>query len=179
MSPVKILDRSFIPFLNEERILNRIGEMADEMNSELAGDDTIFIAILNGSFMFAADLMKRIRFPSQITFIKVTSYAGTQSTGTVQSVLGLNQSIVNRNVVIVEDIIDSDLTIDFLLQDLRKQAPLSLRVCSLLLKPGALQVDLKPDFVGFEVENQFLVGYGLDYDGYGRNLRHIYVEEGQ
>jgi hypoxanthine phosphoribosyltransferase len=124
--------------------------------------------------MFASDLMKELNFLCEIQFVKVSSYHGTQSSGKVQELFGLNQPITNRNIVIVEDIIDSGLTLHFLKQELQKQNPASIQICSLLLKPDALQVKLDVHFTGFEVTNEFLVGYGLDYDGLGRNLRHIY-----
>jgi hypoxanthine phosphoribosyltransferase len=118
--------------------------------------------------------MKNMDFPCEIQFVKVSSYHGVQSTGKVQQVLGLSQPIKGRKVIIIEDIIDSGLTIDFLQKDLLKQEPTSISICSLLLKPAALKVQLEVQFIGFEVENNFLVGYGLDYDGLGRNLRHLY-----
>lgn len=121
-------------------------------------------------------MLKEILIPCQIEFIKIKSYSGTQSTGKIQQLIGLNHSIEGRQIIVVEDIIDTGLTLDFLMNELKKQNPASIKICTLMLKPSALKVDIKPDFVGFEVENHFLVGYGLDYNGYGRNLKHIYKE---
>lgn len=177
MGIVNILDRRFSILLDDQTIIARVKQLADEISDDIQADNPVFIAVLNGSFMFAADLLKFIHFPCQIQFIKVSSYAGKQSSGNVQSVIGLNQSITGRNIVILEDIIDSGITIDYLINELVQQKPESIKICTLLLKPKALKIDLKPDYVGFEVDNQFLVGYGLDYNGYGRNLIHIYVED--
>ncbi|MDZ4666684.1 MAG: hypoxanthine phosphoribosyltransferase [bacterium] len=174
MNSIQIKDKSFDIFINESKILARIKEMAMQITSEMKDKNPLFIAVLNGSFMFTSDLMKELNFLCELQFIKVSSYAGTQSTGKVQEVFGLNQPIAGRNVVILEDIIDSGLTLQFLGQELQKQNPASIQICSLLLKPDALKVNLDVHFVGFEVSNEFLVGYGLDYDGLGRNLKHIY-----
>ena len=176
MGPIQLLDRNFSVLLAEDTIQLRVKQLAAEMNDTLAEDNPVFLAILNGSFMFAADLLKSLRFPCQVQFIKVSSYEGVQSTGSVISLIGLNQNITERNIVLLEDIIDTGHTIDYVLKDLANHNPASIKVCSLLLKPKALQVKLNLDYVGFEVENNFLVGYGLDYNGYGRNLKHVYSE---
>ncbi|MDP1725999.1 MAG: hypoxanthine phosphoribosyltransferase [Bacteroidota bacterium] len=177
MGIINILDRRFSVLLDDQTIVARVKQLADELNDDLHDENPVFIAVLNGSFMFAADLLKYIHFPCQIQFIKVSSYTGIQSSGSVQSVIGLNQSISGRNIIILEDIIDSGITIDYLINELVQQKPASIKICTLLLKPKALKVALNPDYVGFEVENNFLVGYGLDYNGYGRNFKNIYVEE--
>jgi hypoxanthine phosphoribosyltransferase len=174
MDTIQIHDKSFGIFLEEEKIISRVKELAQAISFDFAGTQPLFIAVLNGSFIFAADIMKSIAFPCEIQFVKVSSYHGAQSSGTVQQVLGLNQNIKGRKVIIIEDIIDSGLTIDFLRTDLLKQEPESISICSLLLKPKALKVKIDVQYIGFEVENHFLVGYGLDYDGLGRNLRHLY-----
>jgi hypoxanthine phosphoribosyltransferase len=174
MNSIQIKDKSFNIFIQEAKILARIQQMAHQIEAELKDKNPLFIAVLNGSFMFASDLMKELNFLCEIQFVKVSSYHGTQSSGKVQEVFGLNQPIANRNIVIVEDIIDSGLTLHFLKEELQKQNPASIQICSLLLKPDALKVKLDVHFTGFEVTNEFLVGYGLDYDGLGRNLRHIY-----
>jgi hypoxanthine phosphoribosyltransferase len=174
MNTIQIHDKSFDIFIEEEKILSRVKELAQAISIDFAGTQPLFIAVLNGSFIFAADIMKSISFPCEIQFVKVSSYHGAQSSGKVQQVLGLNQNIKGRKVIIIEDIIDSGLTIDFLRNDLLKQEPESISICSLLLKPKALKVQLDVHYIGFEVENHFLVGYGLDYDGLGRNLRHLY-----
>ncbi len=174
MDTIQIHDKTFEIFIEEDQILSRVKELAQAISIDFAGTQPLFIAVLNGSFIFAADIMKSIAFPCEIQFVKVSSYHGAQSSGTVQQVLGLNQNIKGRKVIIIEDIIDSGLTIDFLLTDLLKQEPESISICSLLLKPKALKVKIDVQYIGFEVENHFLVGYGLDYDGLGRNLRHLY-----
>jgi hypoxanthine phosphoribosyltransferase len=174
MESIQIHQKNFNIFIHESIILNRVKELAQAISNEFKNEQPLFIAVLNGSFIFAADLMKNMDFPCEIQFVKVSSYHGVQSTGKVQQVLGLSQPIKGRKVIIIEDIIDSGLTIDFLQKDLLKQEPTSISICSLLLKPAALKVQLEVQFIGFEVENNFLVGYGLDYDGLGRNLRHLY-----
>ncbi|MBC7383911.1 MAG: hypoxanthine phosphoribosyltransferase [Bacteroidia bacterium] len=176
MGILKLLDRRFEVLLNSQIIIRRVKLLAKSINKDLRKDDPLFIVVLNGSFMFAAELLKWINFPCQVQFIKVSSYDGTQSSGRVQSILGLNQSIKDRNVIILEDIIDTGLTVDYLINTLILNEPLSIKICSLLLKPESLKVPIIPDYIGFEVGNYFLVGYGLDYNGYGRNLKNIYVE---
>lgn len=174
MQSVQIHQKDFHIYIEEAHILARVKELAMAISRDHGADQPLFVAVLNGSFIFAADLMKQIDFPCEIQFVKVSSYHGTQSSGKVQQVLGLSQPVKGRKLVIIEDIIDSGLTIDFLRKELEKLEPASIHICSLLLKPEALKVQLEVHYVGFEVENQFLVGYGLDYDGYGRNLKHLY-----
>lgn len=174
MDTVHIHQRDFHIYLHETRLQERITELAAQISQDLSGQAPLFVAVLNGSFMFAADLMKRMQFPCEIQFVKVQSYAGMQSTGKVQEVIGLGVPIEGRHVVVIEDIIDSGLTMDSLKKQLEVARPASLRICSLLVKPKALKVSIEIAYTGFEVENQFLVGYGLDFDGYGRNLPHIY-----
>ncbi len=174
METLQIHDKTFRIFIDETAILERVTALAASIEADYSQEPPLFIAVLNGSFIFAADLLKRVQIPCEIQFVKVSSYHGTQSTGKVQQVLGLSQSIQNRKVIIIEDIIDSGLTIDFLQRELQLQNPASIAICSLLVKPKALKVPLEVSYVGFEVENHFLVGYGLDYDGLGRNLRHLY-----
>lgn len=174
MKTLQIHDKTFRIFIDETTILERVNALANRIEADYSEEPPLFIAVLNGSFIFAADLLKRVQVPCEIQFVKVSSYHGTQSTGKVQQVLGLSQSIQNRKVIIIEDIIDSGLTIDFLQKELHLQNPASIAICSLLVKPKALKVPLDVSYLGFEVENHFLVGYGLDYDGLGRNLPHLY-----
>ncbi len=176
MSTIKILDRNFNVYLTEEQIHQAILLISQNMNIDLADKDPLFICILNGAFMFAADLFKEIDFPCQVTFIKLASYDGTNSSGKINQLVGLKENIAGRNIVLVEDIIDTGLTIKYLLDELSLKRPSSIKVATLLLKREALKIDIEPDYIGFKVSNTFLVGYGLDYDGYGRNLRHIYSE---
>jgi len=175
MKTVKVKDKEFSLLLSEDQIKIAIKKVADRINSDLDGKNPLFLAVLNGSFMFAADLMKDINIPSQISFVKLASYDGMQSGGTVKEVFGLSERIDGRTVVIVEDIVDSGRTIQQLLFSLSSRNPAEIRIATFLLKPEALQCDLKIDYVAFEIPNDFIVGYGLDYDGYGRNLSEVYT----
>jgi len=174
MKSVKINDKEFELFIESEVIENNISRVANQINTDLKGKNPLFLVVLNGAFMFAAELMKRVSIPCEITFIRLASYQGTSSTESVRVILGLTESIENRTVVIVEDIIDSGNTLTALIEELKKHHPCEIKIASLLLKPGALKYDLHPDYVAMEVPSDFLVGYGLDYDGYGRNLADIY-----
>ncbi len=171
---ITIKDKQFELFIEEEVIVEGIKRVAERMNVELAGKNPIFLAVLNGAFMFAGELMKEVSIPSEITFVRLASYQGTSSTDRVQEVLGLNESIRGRTVVIVEDIVDSGNTMVSLLQELGKHEPEEVKIATLLFKPAALKQKLHLDYVALEIPNDFIVGYGLDYDGYGRNLKDIY-----
>ena len=175
MDLVTVKDKQFALSLSEERIRQRVAETAAQISEELSGKNPLFLAVLNGSFVFAADLMRGITTPCEVNFVRFSSYDGMNSTGTVKELLGLNQSLKGRTVVVVEDIIDSGLTMQELLVYLQKFEPAELKVASLLVKPGNLQVKLNVDYTCFEIPNDFIVGYGLDYDGYGRNLPAIYT----
>ncbi len=175
MKRIKLLDREFelsIPF---KEIDGAIAKIADMMNTELADKDPLMICILNGSFMFAADLMKKLDFPCEISFVKLSSYEGTGTTGTVKEIIGLTESIEGRTVVILEDIIDTGITIEKILAQLSELKPKELKIASMLFKPEACKADIEVDYTGMEIPNDFIVGYGLDYDGYGRNLPDIYT----
>lgn len=178
MSSIQVKDKQFHSYLSNEKIIARISELASKINSDYQGKEPLFIAILNGSFMFAAHLFERINMPSQITFVKVASYSGTSSTGKVTSLIGLDVPIVHRDIIIIEDIVDTGNTMNELLKQLNEHQPSSIKIASLIQKPDALQHPLTVDYVGFSIPNDFIVGFGLDYDGYGRNLPDIYqVEE--
>ncbi len=174
MNKVTIRDKTFEIALPSVEIQKRISELAAQISLELSGKRPLFICILNGSFIFASDLFKRIKIEAEITFMKVSSYSGTQSTGVIKNVFGINESLSGRTIVILEDIVDTGDTAVHLLEEIKKQGPEKVYFASLLLKPDALRHDIKVDYVGFEVPNDFLVGYGLDYDGLGRNLEDIY-----
>ena len=146
-----------------------------KFNSDMADKNPLLLAVLNGSFMFAADLMKNITIPCEISFVKLASYQGTQSTGEVKEVIGINEDLAGRTVIIVEDIVESGLTIQRMLDSLGTRNPDSIDVCTLLLKPDRLKVDLDIKYVAFSIPNDFILGYGLDYDQQGRNLRDIYT----
>lgn len=173
---VKVLDKYFEPYITETQLLSRIQELADVINERYADKDPLFLGILNGSFMFASDLLKAVYIKSKVSFVKVASYAGTQSTGQVNELIGLNEPIEGRHIIVVEDIVDTGITITHVLEWLNQHQPASVAVAALLYKPSRLQKPIKPDYIGFEVPDKFLLGYGLDYNGYGRNLRHIYSE---
>lgn len=175
MERVKVRDREFTISIPEEQIARRVAEVAAEINQDLRGEHPLFLAVLNGSFVFAADLLRGIDIPCEITFVKTSSYSGTQTTGKVNDVIGLRENIEGRTVVIVEDIIDSGLTMEHLLATLRTHKPKELRIATLLVKPGNLKAKLDINYCCFKIPNDFIVGYGLDYDGEGRNLRSIYT----
>ncbi len=176
MKKVKILDKEFELFIPYEKIRSVVEQMAEKMNEELVGKNPLFLCILNGSFMFAAEIFKRIDFvESEISFVKLASYQGDSTTGTVKQLIGLNEEIEGRTVVILEDIVDTGITINNILEQLAKMNPKEVQVATLLLKPDALKKEVDLKYVGIEIPNDFIVGYGLDYDGYGRNLIDIYT----
>lgn len=175
MDKVKVLDREFTVSICEKEIQKRVAEIASQMSTDLKDKNPLFLAVLNGSFVFAADLFRGMEIPCQISFVRMASYEGTGSTGKVQQLIGLKEKIEGRTVVIVEDIIDSGLTMANLLEMLQKENPKEILISALLVKPGNLKVDLDIPYCCFEIPNDFIVGYGLDYDGYGRNLRDIYT----
>lgn len=175
MSKVQIKDKSFEISIPEDVILSRVQEVADRINHDMAGKTPLFLAVLNGAFMFASDLMKRITIPCEISFVKLASYAGTISTGTIREVIGINEDLTDRHVIIVEDIVDTGLTMKRMMENLGTRNPASVHICTLLLKPDKLQEDLDIEYAAFKIPNEFIVGYGLDYDQQGRNLRNIYT----
>ncbi|MEZ5000305.1 MAG: hypoxanthine phosphoribosyltransferase [Bacteroidales bacterium] len=174
MDQVRVHDRIFTKFISEEDLARRIKVMADNLNSSLAGKDILFLGILNGSFMFIADLYRQVRLESTISFLKLSSYLGTQSTGHIKELIGLNEKITGKTVVVVEDIIDTGRTLNDIVADLEEKGAESIVVVTLLYKPQAYEGNHGIDFIGFEIPNDFVIGYGLDYDGFGRNLPAIY-----
>ena len=175
MDTIQIKDKRFTTFIPEERILREVERVASEINRDLEGTNPLFLSVLNGSFMFAADLMRNLTIPSEIFFVKLASYAGTSSTGKVKELVGLNDDIEGRTVVIVEDIVDTGVTMKHLLETLQAKNPKEIRIATLLLKPDKLKVDLNIHYIAMRIPNDFIVGYGLDYDGLGRNYRDIYT----
>jgi len=169
----QVLDKSFVPFLSKEEIANAIDHMADKINADYDGKKPLFIAILNGSFMFASDLFKKIEIPAEISFIKLASYKGTKSSGSVITAIGLETDVFERDVIIVEDIVDTGKTLSEFLPQLMHQQPRSLKVCALLHKKEATKFPIEIDYMGFEIPDLFVVGYGLDYNGFGRNIDQI------
>jgi hypoxanthine phosphoribosyltransferase len=174
MADVQVHDKVFTPFITADRIQSRVAELGAVIDRDYAGKKPLLIGVLNGSVIFMADLLRHIQTACEIGFIRVSSYHGTESSGKVRSLMGLSDDISGRDVIIVEDIIDTGDTAVYLIDELRKRNPASLRFATILFKPSALRQDVKPDYVGFEIPPAFVVGYGLDYDGLGRNLPDIY-----
>lgn len=175
MNRIQIKDKNFEISIPEAKILEHIKMVADKLNADYADKNPLFLAVLNGSFVFAADLMRMITIPSEISFVKLASYQGTTSTGVIKEVIGINEDLTDRHVVIVEDIVESGLTIKRMIETLGTRNPASIEICTLLLKPERLTVPLEVNYVAMEIPNDFIVGYGLDYDHQGRNLRDIYT----
>lgn len=175
MDTIKIKDKNFTVSISEEKILKEVERLAAQISRDLEGKNPLFLGILNGSFMFAADLFRRITIPAEISFVKLASYERTASTGVIKEVIGLSENISGRTIVVVEDIVDTGCTMQKLLENLGTRSPESIHVCTLLLKPEKLKVPLNVEYVALEIPNDFIVGYGLDYDGFGRNLKDIYT----
>lgn len=175
MAVVKILDKTFKTSIPEAEIRKRVKAVADRINRDMADKNPILIAVLNGSFIFAADLMRMLTIPCEISFVKLASYEGTTSSGKITEVLGINEDLSGRTVIIVEDIVDTGLTMKRMIETLGTRNPASIHVCTLLVKPDKLTVDLNIEYVAMEIPNDFIVGYGLDYDQQGRNLPDIYT----
>ena len=174
MSLIQVKDKKFVPYLSVDEIDVQVKRIASEINRDYAGKNPLFIAILNGSFMFASDLFKELNCEPEVCFIKLASYKGTKSTGNVITSIGLDESLKDRNLIVLEDIVDTGKTLSAFLPQLHDQRPASLKIVALLHKPDALQYPIKIDYLGFNVPNKFLLGYGLDYDGLARNLKEIY-----
>jgi hypoxanthine phosphoribosyltransferase len=174
MSNIKVLDKEFEPYLSEEIIQSKISELAIELNKEYAGKRPIFLSILNGSFLFTADLFKQITIEAEVCFIKLASYKGTTSSGNVITAIGLDANVSGRDIIILEDIIDTGKTLHHFLPQLESSHPASIKIAVLLNKTEALAYPVKVDYACFDIPNKFVVGYGLDYDGYGRNTKAIY-----
>ena len=174
MDTIQIKDKQFTVSIKEQDIQKEVIRVANEINRDLAGKNPLFLSVLNGSFMFT-DLLKHITIPCEISFVKLASYQGVTSTGVIKEVIGLNEDIAGRTVVIVEDIVDTGLTMQRLLDTLGTRNPQEIHIASLLVKPEKLKVDLNIEYVAMEIPNDFIVGYGLDYDGFGRNYPDIYT----
>ena len=175
MDTIQVLDKKFRISIPEAEVIKRIDTVAAQINRDMAGKNPIFLAVLNGSFIFAADLMRRITIPCEISFVKLASYQGTTSTGKVTEVIGINEDLSGRTVIIVEDIVETGTTIRQMMESLGTRNPESVHVCTLLLKPERLKVDLDLDYVVMRIPNDFILGYGLDYNQQGRGLRDIYT----
>ena len=175
MDTVKIKDKSFRVSIPETEIKQRVKALAEQMSKDLEGKNPIFLGVLNGSFIFAADLMREMTIPCEISFVKLASYQGTTSTGKVHEVLGINEDLSGRTVVIVEDIVESGQTMKHMIESLGTRNPESVRICTLFFKPEKLKEELNLDYVAFSIPDDFIVGYGLDYDGLGRELKDVYT----
>ncbi len=173
---VKLKDLTFEVMIPESEIDVAVAAVADKINKDYADvESPIFLGVLNGSFMFMSDLMKKIEFNSELSFVKLASYEGTSSSGTIKKLIGLNDSVEGRHLIIVEDIVDSGNSIQHLTDLLKEMNPASVKICTLFFKPKAYARDIPIDYVAMEIGNEFIVGYGLDYDQLGRNLKDIYV----
>ncbi|MFN3783160.1 MAG: hypoxanthine phosphoribosyltransferase [Spirosomataceae bacterium] len=172
---IQVKDKHFVPFLSKEILAQRVKELAQKINQDYASKDPLIIGVLNGAFIFLSDLFKELEIDCEVTFIRVASYQKMNSSGHVKQIIGLQEDISNRDIILVEDIVDTGLTMQQLVAQIQALKPASLEIVTLLHKPAALKVPLDLKYVGFEIENRFVVGYGLDYDGHGRNLDAVYV----
>jgi len=175
MKEIRILDKKFKELLTEKDIQKRIEELAGQLNRDLGGKDVVFLGILNGAFLFAADLFRRIDFPARISFVKLASYEGTSSSGSIKELIGWNEDIKNKTIVIVEDIVDTGNTLERIVGELVIRKAAEVRIAAMLFKPAAYTKDIPLDYIGFEIPNDFVVGYGLDFNGFGRNLPSVYT----
>jgi len=175
MKEIGILDKKFREMITEEDIQKRIDELAVLINNDLAGKDVVFLGILNGAFLFAADLFRRIKLDARISFVKLASYEGTSSSGKIKELIGWNEDIKNKTIVVIEDIVDTGDTLERIVDELVIRKVQEVRIAALLFKPAAYTKDILIDYLGFEIPNDFVVGYGLDYDGFGRNLPSVYT----
>ena len=179
MDSIKIKDKCFRVSIPEAEIKSRVKAVAEQINRDMEGKNPLFLCVLNGAFIFAADLMREITIPCEVSFVKLASYQGTISTGKVREVLGVNEDLTGRTIVIVEDIVDTGHTMKQMMESLGTRQPASVHICSLFLKPTKLEEPINVDYVAFSIPDDFIVGYGLDYDQHGRGLKDVYtiVEE--
>ena len=179
MKKIKVLDKKFLISIKSIEIQKAISDIANKMNSDLKGKEVIFVCILNGAFMFASDLLKKIKFNCQISFLKLASYEGTSSSGNVKKLIGINEgtndNYRNKTIVIIEDIVDSGITIESIINQLSEYQPEEIKIATLLFKPNAYKQNFEIDYVGIKIPNDFIIGFGLDYNGFGRNLNQIYT----
>ena len=174
MNQVEVNGKTFRISIPEAEIKKRVKEVAEEISRDMEGKNPLLLGVLNGAFIFAADLMREMTIPCEVSFVKLASYQGTTSTGKVTEVLGINEDLTGRHVIIVEDIVDTGLTMKRMIESLGTRNPASVSVCSLLVKPEKLQVELDLKYVAFNIPNEFILGYGLDFDQAARGLRDIY-----
>lgn len=169
-----IKDLEFKKFIDKSKVQEQIGSLAGQINIDYKDKSPVFLPVLNGSFMFAADLIRKIEVPCKVSFVKVSSYVGTASSGQLKTLIGLEESLFNQDIIILEDIVDSGLTLQKIVEELKGLGTKSVEVVALLRKQLAREKSVEVKYIGFEIENEFVLGYGLDYDGYGRNLEDIY-----
>lgn len=175
MQTIKIHNKLFHQYITEEEIQKRINEIVAELSAKFHDKNPVFVVVLRGAFMFASDILKKFNYPCEIEFVKLTSYTGMQSTGKINMILPLKEEIVkNRDIIIIEDIVDSGLTMDFFINYVKGLQPSSVSLISFLYKPDNLKKDVKIDIIGFTIPDLFVIGYGLDFDGEGRNLSAVY-----
>jgi hypoxanthine phosphoribosyltransferase len=174
MKEIQLKDKRFRIDISGDDILTQVRRVATEINTDLKGKNPLFLVVLNGAFMFASDLMKHIEIDCEISFVKLSSYQGTSSTEKVKELIGLNEDLKDRYIVVVEDIVDTGITMEGIINDLHKKEAADVRIATLLFKPEAFQKSYKVNYIGIEIPNDFIVGYGLDYDGLGRNYQDIY-----
>jgi len=175
MSIVKIKDKTFRTSISEAEIKERVKALAQQISKDMEGKTPLFLGVLNGSFIFAADLMREMTIPCEISFVKLASYQGTTSSGKVKEVIGINENLAGRTVIIVEDIVESGLTMKRMIESIGTRNPASVHVCTLFFKPEKLKTELTLDYVAFRIPDDFIVGYGLDYDQQGRELKDVYT----
>ena len=173
---MKLKDLEFRKFISEEKIQHKVKELAEQINTDYAGKTPLILPILNGSFIFASDLMKELTIPCRVSFVKISSYAGTQSTGQLKTLIGHDESLFNQDILILEDIIDTGLTLETILEELRGLGAKSVEAIALLRKQPARDKNIEVKYVGFDLDMEFVLGYGLDYDGLGRNSKDIYKQ---
>ncbi len=178
MNSIRVHDKNFVPYLSAQAIDEKVKELAGRISLDYEGKRPLIIAVLNGSFLFAADLFRNLSIEAEISFIKLASYKGTSSSGNVITAIGLEESLHERHIILLEDIIDTGKTLHDFLPQLDHQGPASIKIAALLTKPEALKYPVHADYMGFAIPNKFVVGYGLDYDGLGRNIPEIYQLEG-
>jgi len=171
---IQIKDKQFVSFIKEPELLQRVSALGRQITEDYRGSSPLLIGIMNGAFMFLSDLAKHIDLPVELSFVKISSYESMASTGTIRPLIGLDTALAGRDVIIVEDIVDTGLSMSYILEMVQKSKPKSLQIATLLLKPEALKKNIEARYIGFEIPNKFVVGYGLDYDGLGRNLKEIY-----
>jgi len=175
MKEIQILEKKFREFIPELAIKKRVNELATQINHEFAGREVLFVGILNGAFMFAADLLRKIELKARISFIKLASYQGISSSGTIKALIGWNEDIKHKNIIVLEDIVDTGSTLEYTVNELAIRNVTGIKIVALLLKRAAYTKNIPIDYIGFEIPNDFVVGYGLDYNGFGRNLASIFT----